>query len=281
MVAIQRFSVLRLIDVAFWLYREHFVVLALIGCVVALPGALMTAGAQLVLQHVRAAPTGALGDLVAGVPVSTEALRHLLAAGALVVGAALFLLVVSFIVGTLATAAATRVTSLAALGEEPTLRDAWTHARGTLGGVLNASLTGALATALAFLLLVVPGFVVATGVAFIAPVIVLERVGPAEALARSWQLSAGRRWKVLAVMVCLAAVVLGGRVAVLAISEAMGAAGGNLMLRFALGLGADLAVALISPVLYVAVVLLYYDARVDREGFGPESLTRLALPARA
>ncbi|MEM6730969.1 MAG: hypothetical protein AAF658_05405, partial [Myxococcota bacterium] len=103
--------------------------------------------------------------------------------------------------------------------------------------------------------------------------IVAENATATEALGRSWRLSKGQKWKLLLTLILLG-VVLG----------ALGI-GMELMLRlvfavedvFTLQLASTifngLLNAVVSPVYYLVVVLLYFGARVEHEAFDVEMLT--------
>ena len=66
-----------------------------------------------------------------------------------------------------------------------------------------AGILVSIATVVGFALLIIPGFIVATFLAVVAPVVVIERRGAFEALRRSVELVRGNAWQVFGVVVVL------------------------------------------------------------------------------
>jgi hypothetical protein len=75
-----------------------------------------------------------------------------------------------------------------------------------VGPLVGAGILGGLGIAVGLLLFIIPGLVLLTWWALIAPVIVLERAGVTQALGRSRQLVRGNGWQVFAIIVLLAVV---------------------------------------------------------------------------
>jgi hypothetical protein len=111
-----------------------------------------------------------------------------------------------------------------------------------------------------FLLFVVPGLILLTIWAVVAPVVVLERPGVLDAFSRSRELVRGNGWQVFGVLVLLFLLEIAGSV----------------ILRAALGsdtftrsfLGSIISSALIAPLGAIAATVMYYDLRELREGPG-------------
>ena len=87
--------------------------------------------------------------------------------------------------------------------------------------------------------------------AFILPVVLLEGLGPREALSRSAELSEGNRGRILWVMVVSVGISWGGRALLSIVSEVGGSIAGSVL-----------------GILYtVGITLLYFDLRVRKEGY--------------
>ena len=87
--------------------------------------------------------------------------------------------------------------------------------------------------------------------AFIIPVVLLEGLGPREALSRSAELSAGNRGRVLGVMVVFLGISWGGCELLSIVSKVGGSVAGSVL-----------------GILYtVGITLLYFDLRVRKEGY--------------
>ena len=214
-------------------------------------------------------------------------------------------IVLAFIVDTVLTGLLTVVIGRSVLGHKITAGQAWRLARPRLPALIGATLLIPLTLAglwavyaIVLVILAVahaPGALIA-GLAVLgaiagivltiwfttmfrmaAPAVVLERQGPARALARSWRLVRGSFWRVLGITV-LAGLIVVVTAGVLQIPFSLVAAmagGGSSMLP---GTGGNVAGILISavggvvagavtrPISAGVAVLLYVDLRMRREG---------------
>jgi hypothetical protein len=92
------------------------------------------------------------------------------------------------------------------------------------GVALVASILAGIGTGLAFLLLVLPGFVVITMWSLVVPVVTIEQQGILASLPRSAFLTRGRRWRIFGALVaCILLERDGIRSAVVGMSEEIGA----------------------------------------------------------
>jgi hypothetical protein len=160
---------------------------------------------------------------------------------------------------------------------EGTLQRYWGLARvALLGGVLL--LAGILLITIPFVIWIAGRWLVG------APALLAEDLGPVNALGRSWQLVEGRWWRTVGIFL----VVVIMTTLALAI---MGATGGAIIglvpglsddLRGALvQVTGSLSGALVLPVSYIAITLMYYDLRVRREGLDLDQLAQQAQPPSA
>lgn len=173
----------------------------------------------------------------------------------------------------LVTAASIRVVSRAYLGQEPSMGDALDFAFAKMGRSFSVGLATAILTGLACLLLIIPGIVVACGLAVALQAAVLEPLaGGTDGIGRSWQLTKGFKGKafglyfVIGVLFFLFAVGFGVIAAVAA------------SVLPALVAPALIALGLISMFVYPFIscvfTLFYYDLRVRKEAFDLEILSQ-------
>jgi len=174
------------------------------------------------------------------------------------------------------------VVSESYLGRDPQFGDALGFALGKMGKIFAAGFASGIVTALAFLLLVIPGIIVACGYSVAVPVVVLEELNAStDSLGRSWSLTKGFKGKAFLLGLVMVALFL--------------------VLIIGLGILIGLATALFKPLIVpgmilVAVMMLliypfvtsvltlfYYDLRVRKEAFDLELLSQSmgAAPARA
>ena len=176
-------------------------------------------------------------------------------------------LVLSLVLGAIGVGASTLIVSDSYLGERP-------HAGAALGRVVPfvgriialTFLTGCVVF-LGLLLLVIPGIIIACGLALSATSLVLENLsGPIGAMQRSWFLTRGHRGKLfLALLVSLLLLTIP--------AVGLGAVSAFLGMEVLFTIASVVLGVLISPFIYVTVTVLYYDLRVRKEGFDLEMLS--------
>jgi len=153
------------------------------------------------------------------------------------------------------------------------------------GSVWVTGILVGLAAMLGFCLLIIPGIILLVRYWVAVPVTVIESPGASASLRRSEELTAGNRWRVLAiailmnVFVVIAMLLLGGAAGIL-----IAAAGGADSTNAASGGGATgaLTLAVVTIVAIplqclaaVAPVVVYHDLRVGKEGVDVEELLRV------
>lgn len=145
---------------------------------------------------------------------------------------------------------------------------AWSH----VGSAILAGILAGLATLAGFVLLIIPGIIVYLALSLIYPVIIAEDSGGAESLGRSWELTKGYRWKIfVAVLVSFAvstAITYGIQIP-MAVIGSVSFAAGNMPVWFVIlnALATVIGSVVPAPLLAIASCLIYYDARVRKEGF--------------
>src|SRR5690625_3869756 len=219
---------------------------------------------------------------------------------------------VSYLAVTLLTALLTSVVGMAVLGHKFTVPQVWTAIRGRIWTVLGLSVLQYLihfALAMVMAVLMLAGalfgtFLAATGsqtlgaviglasvllgllgglalfawigirIYLAMPIVVLERLGPGRALARSWRLTQGNWWRMLGIVALTLLIVFGvSLILMIALSLLAGLplvlAGGDLgmIAANALGVVAEaLTYSITTPFLAAVTTLLYIDLRMRREG---------------
>ncbi len=157
---------------------------------------------------------------------------------------------------------------------------AWSHA----GAAILAGILAGLATIAGFFLLIVPGIIVYLALSLIFPVIIAEDSGGAQSLSRSWELTKGYRWKIfVAGLVSLAvsmAITYGIQIPLVVIATLVYKPG-TAPIWFAIvnGIGTVIGNVVPAPLLAIASCLIYYDARVRKEGFDLQRLMDELPPA--
>jgi hypothetical protein len=286
------------LDATFSLYRRNFILIASISAVVQIPYALIT----LLLYEVTGlgafvrSPFASLNTQTI-TPAQEQALLNSFV-GVFFVSAAL-LLVTAVVVLPLGEAATTRSVSDRYLDRPTSLRAAYRAALSRLGSLIMMSLilggayllcigailvlvllfallgAGAVGAALAILsvfALIPVVILVAVRTAIAAPAIVLERISGRNGLRRSWHLTSGRFWPTFGRILLLA--LISGIISsvVAAIIDLPGSTLNPSNGFIYDQLASAIAAIFVGPITYIGVTLLYYDARIRKEGFDIEML---------
>src|SRR5580704_8659845 len=129
-----------------------------------------------------------------------------------------------------------------------------------LGQLILVGIVAGVGILIGFILIVIPGLILATLWAVAAPVVVLERPGGLRALGRSRELVRGNGWNVFAVILLLVVLVglVGAGVEVAADAAGTGV---GLVVRVVVGI-------LTAPISALAAAVLYFDLR-RAHGGGP------------
>jgi hypothetical protein len=142
----------------------------------------------------------------------------------------------------------------------------------TLPALLILILLTTLATVLGMVLLIIPGIIISVGLTFAIHVVVIEGLGPIEAMKRSWYLTSGYRWQIFFVGVILnfAGNILERIITPMAaVFLNNGASMVNLVLY---SIFSSLPQIIISPLTIAIYLLIYFSNRIEKEGFGIENL---------
>ena len=293
-----------LLDAVFSLYRRNFLLIAAISAIVQVPFAVLAyvlyqvtdfAGLQSQLQNAEQSLTAP------GQPASPDQVQSVLnAVGPVLLVSGLVSLVAIFIVLPLAEAATTRAVSDRYLDRPSSLGSSYAAAIRRLGAlvvqslILTAGFAGVFAAAFALMVLlaaalgplaiplilvVIAGLVVVAMTVYVRtslapPAIVLEHLSGWRGLARSWRLVGGLFWRLLGIrllLVLITGVVGAVLVLILTLAGVALDANGRFILQ---QVASAITAVFVSPITYIAVTLLYYDARIRKEGFDIEMLAQ-------
>jgi len=121
-------------------------------------------------------------------------------------------------------------------------------------------------TTFAFLLFIIPGIIIAIGLIVAPHVLVIERTGVFEAMTRSWELTKGSKFTIFAILI------LGGLITMVfaVLNLIVQAFAANHPITSLL---AEYSINIISgPVLPCILVVVYFNLRIEKEGFNIEHL---------
>ena len=232
----------------------------------------------------RLFPTLALVSLVTlGFPLVWGIFETMRGAGPMNLLSTSIRLVVTVILSSIGTAASTFIVSESYLGRTLSYGEALSRAVPFIGRLFMLSVLTSLLVGVGFFLLIVPGIIAVSGLILGTPAMVIEnQPGATAAMSRSWALTRGSRVRILGVL-------LVGFLLMMVPYIAIGGLTGLFVSRgpetertayqpVVLVLLLSLIQVLVYPLFYVALTVLYYDARVRHEAFDLEvlaaSLTR-------
>jgi hypothetical protein len=257
-----------LLDETFRMYRRHFLLFAGISVILSIPAAALSGYTYYSLF-------GALLQQVGtGQPLDVNSLGATL--GAIAVGLVINLLLVPFLYG-----AVTYAACESALGREVT-------ASGVVRGVLRRyfQLFGyaLLILLMGIMFCLLPLWIwIWVGWSVVMPVMFIENAGLIPAMGRSWRLVQGSWWRTFLMIVLIFVLVYVARLALDAFIVL-----GQVVLQIVLSsvttswiFAAATAVvdSLVAPIIQIAIVLIYFDLRVRREGLDLFQLAqRVAAP---
>jgi hypothetical protein len=249
-----------LLDRMFSIYRNYFLIL------------LAIAGTPFVILFVAGA---LMGGVVGGIfALAPNASRI----GVAPASGLIALLIIPLVIAILICAVLASTGTVAAvwdiqLGRKPGIRASYRVAWRCLWPAIAAAILSGLAVMAGFILLIIPGIIVYLALSLTNPIIVAEDAGGAESLGRSWELTKGYRWKILGAVFVTSAISTVITYAIqipLLIASALFVAknsGPPLWFTMIQLAGSLLGNVLGAPLLAIALCLIYYDARVRKEGF--------------
>ncbi|MDP9247663.1 MAG: glycerophosphoryl diester phosphodiesterase membrane domain-containing protein [Candidatus Dormibacteraeota bacterium] len=253
-----------LLDEIFRVYRRHFWLFVSIALLLALP--------SLFLQILsgQADQVGFSASLLSGATGGSgqDARPPDLNLVALGLQYLLAIALIPFAEGAIALAAIDT-----ALGRPVTLASCFRRVLRRYWGLLGVSLLGVVLLPLFFCLPVFVWILVRWSMA--VPALLAERRGPVQAIRRSWELTRGHWWRLFGILLVVVLIQL-------VMNSLLGAAGlpiaivipfvSNLVRGAVAVTVSTLGTALVTPILYLCVVLLYFDLRIRKESFDLDQL---------
>lgn len=244
--ALRPLSLGELLDRTFHLYRQHFVIFVGLA---ALPGLVQLAFSLLLISP----------RLEAGIVMS------------ILIGVASVL--VSIVVTAVSQAATITAVSELHLGRPISIKMALDAARSRIVEVVLASLLVGLYVTLGFLLLIVPGVIMALRWAIVIPIVVIEHLPIRASMARSSALTEGHRGRVFLiyllffVLMFVVGLVWQIPIGIAAVLNSSSPGAPPLWIPVVAQVGTFFTSCLVGPLASIAVSLFYYDERVRKEAF--------------
>jgi hypothetical protein len=182
------------------------------------------------------------------------------------IGITLLVAFLSFIVlDPLLRGSTTRAVADAYLGQEPRWRESLRFAVSKFWTLLGVSLLGGILTALGFII-IVPGILMAIRYTVAPMAVVVEGQGVTGALSRAWNLCKGRTGHMFLVLLLsglLTAIITG----ILSAPAAFLGTSTAWWSWIVQAIFASAAAIIVTPFTTIVAVLLYFDARIRKEGF--------------
>jgi hypothetical protein len=278
-----------LLDELFRLYRRHFSLIVGVALLVALPGLVF----QLITGSYRltAASYANLFTTTGGAQPTFNSQQFSDLAGTYTLAGLAALLLSPITVG-----AVTRAVTDVALGRAANIGSVLreTFARylpllGFIAIVFGLFLVWVVVLVIGLVLLVLPGLAVLCGGVYLAVrwslsvvAMMAEDIGPIKGMARSWNLVKGQWWRTLGILfiVGIMQTIIGYALGFLFGIMAAVVTTGDLRLGV-VAVGSAVLGALITPIVTIAIVLLYFDLRVRKEGLDLDQLAQQTSPGPA
>jgi len=251
-----------LLDRTFALYRENFLLFAGIA---ALPQLLLLLFNFAVLLFTRTGleqvRSGASAGLIGGAILG----------GLLAVALTLFAFAI-------AQAATIWAVSELYLGRETSIRDAYANSKGQMWMVIAITIMVGLASGIGLLLLIVPGLILVCRLAVSVPVTIVEKESPVASMERSMALTRGYFWQIFALLLLVGVlsyvvtILLQIPVMVSTVTAAMAKREVSLGMTIYSHLAEFVSSVLVGPIGTISVSMMYYNLRVQKEGFDIQHL---------
>jgi hypothetical protein len=184
------------------------------------------------------------------------------------------LLTIVLFLASVAAAQAATVTAVSAVyfGQAITVQETYSRIMGLVLRVVLVMIGMGIGIVLGLLLLIIPGIILTLMWALTIPVVVLEGADLFEALGRSRQLTAGHRGRVFLIFLLftgltyLFTLILETPIFALMATKGVAAVRGGGIIVFIYAIS-FLVESLITPLMTIALSLMYYDERVRKEAF--------------
>jgi hypothetical protein len=131
-----------------------------------------------------------------------------------------------------------------------------------------------------FFLFIIPGIILVLGLSVATEALVVEDLGILQSIKRSWELTKKKKWHVFGVFFLIGLIILGisilGNILIEAVINFLSLSmAKDFQLYFiAYQAGSGAITVIYQPFVFCAVVLLYFNLRIEKEGFDIEHLAR-------
>ena len=262
-------SVGELIDGAFQVMKRRFATLVTISAVIVVPFGMLS---MLVSLSAQADVTTATNTDQFGNPTVDFGDFRTFFVGVVLV------LIIGFVTQTIAAGAITHVVASDYLGSDVETKGAIRVGLARWGALLVSGLLLVLGVIGGLILCLIPGLFLAVAWTVNTPALIVERIGPAQALGRSLALVKPRWWPTFGFVILLS-LMTGIASAMMSVPVGLIWSEGSANV-VAAGVVDILTRLVITPFTAAATVLLYFDLRVRHEGFDVQILAQsLDLPA--
>lgn len=264
-------SIGEIIDVSIKLYRNNFLTLLKVVAVVVAPVQLIAA---LIQSSSTPSDANSFVTIAPGATPGSTTPHFNTSVLWTLVGGLLVTVVLGALASQLATAASLKAVADAYLGEKPKASPSLEFAISKLGALLWLAFLTFICTALGFLLCFIPGFILTVIWTVSIPALLIENKRGFAALNRSQELSKGRFWQIVGVLL-LGRIIAGilGAILGAAFGAAFAVSGTSELARFVTSaLSGTIAQILVTPFLAAMIAILYFDLRVRKEGLDVELL---------
>ncbi|HUP85138.1 MAG TPA: hypothetical protein VM143_05660 [Acidimicrobiales bacterium] len=189
-------------------------------------------------------------------------------------GSSMLTVLLGLLTAPLIAGAVSRVCAASYLGQQIGPGEALKSTLHRLPALLAASFLVLLLQVLGFVLCILPGIALSVLYTVVTPALMIEEIGPIQAMRRSWRLIRPRFWGVLGIVI-LAFVIssfvgnlLGGA------PSAIGTIFGGSFAWLWIAVGSVLASLVSAPITAIVDTLLYFDGRIRNEGFDLEVMAQ-------
>jgi hypothetical protein len=242
----------------------------------------------LLFAGISALPQGALLVLQLTLLGLLSAGSNPVAVAAIMAAVGIGFIVVSIVVSAIATGATTFAVSDLYLEKPTSIGSCFSRMRGKIGRVAITSIEFGLRVGLGMILLIVPGIYFAGKWGLALPAVVLEPIERKKAFPRAATLSEGSIGRVLVVYfltwILIFGISMGLSFVLVAIAPALSRAAGSTASQAVQYVLSAIVNVAVTPVMHIALTVLYYDQRVRKEGFDIENMMKMlgeAPPAAA
>ncbi len=182
--------------------------------------------------------------------------------------------VLSLLTGPFIAGAVSRVVAASYLGEVIGPAAALKATARRFGSLLAASILVFLVEVFGLLFCIIPGALAFALYTAVTPAVMIEEIGPIQAMRRSWRLMRPRMWAVLgiAILARIIAGVLGNLLGAVP-SVAATVLGGSFAWLF-IAIGGILSSLVSAPIVAIVATLLYFDGRIRNEGLDLQMMAR-------